>query len=272
MTHSLFIFRFFRDADRRSAVLDPTGRVIRDMAEDTKKTKQLKKIIECAIEVFSARGYKEAQMSHIAHEAGIALGTLYLYFESKESLFNFLLKYIFADDQQDLSAMSVPISSRSWDSGIASGRNAFVSSKFSALFDDATHRDDIADVHEEFEKIIRNLFSTLDTYRRGIIILLRSSVNCPQLADFYVSIVRDLLELLAAYLDKRIGQGLLREVPSVSASARFILASIGWFAVHRHWAVHEVAFSEEIWEDTVVDALTYAFIPEHLRQPRRAIA
>jgi len=239
----------------------------RDMIEDTKKRKQLQKIIEGAINVFSARGYKEAQMSHIAQEAGIALGTLYLYFKSKESLFNFLFQYSFADEQ-DLDEMSVPISSPSWDSG----RDACVSSEFSALFDDAFHGGDIEDVHEEFEKIVRNLFSTLRKYRHGIRILLRSSPNSPQLAEFYAGLVKGLLDLLAAYLDKRIGRGLIREVPSVSASARFILESIAWFAVHRHRSTHQAAFSEKIGEDTLVDALTHAFIPEHLREQHRARA
>ncbi len=235
------------------------------MIEDIKKKKQLEKIVKSAISVFSERGYKEAQMSHIAQEAGLALGTLYLYFESKESLFNFLLKYIFID-QENLDAMPVPIRSPSWDFGLTSGRNAFVSSKLSAIFNDAIHNGDRADVHEEFEKIIRNLFSTLATYRHGITILFKSSLKYPQLADFYVGIVKDLLELLYAYLDKRIGQGLIREVPSVSASARFILESVGWFAVHRHRALHQVAFSEKIAEETVVDVLMHAFIPEHLQE------
>ena len=80
-------------------------------------------------------------MSQIAREAGIAL-ILYLYFDSKESLFNFLLKYIFTNEQ-DLEAISVPIRSSSWNFEIISARNAFVSSKLSALFDDAIRRGDV---------------------------------------------------------------------------------------------------------------------------------
>ncbi|MGC9196104.1 MAG: TetR/AcrR family transcriptional regulator [Syntrophobacteraceae bacterium] len=236
------------------------------MIEEDRKAKQLKKIIDSAIKVFSAQGYKEAQMSSIAKESGIALGTLYLYFKSKESLFNFLLKYIFFNET-DICAMSVPISSPSWDWGITSGRNAFVYSKFCALFAQPLKGDPIADVHEEFEGIIRNLCSIFNTYRHGIIMLLRSSLNCPELADFYVNIVEELMQLLVGYLEKRMAQGLLRKVSDVCASARFILASIGWYAVHRHWTVHEVGFDEKVWEDTIVDALTHAFVAAPLQNP-----
>ncbi len=236
------------------------------MTQEDRKTKQLKKIMQSAVKVFSARGYKEARMSFIAKESGMALGTLYLYFKSKESLFNFLLKYIFFNDQ-DIRSIPVPISSPSWDWEITSGRNAFVYSKFCALFEKPLKADPTAGVHREFEAIIRNLCSIFNTYRHGIIMLLRSSQNCPELADFYVNIVEELMGLLVGYLNKRMARGLLRKVADVCASARFILASIGWFAVHRHWTVHEVGFDEKVWEDTIVDALTHAFVPPRLQQP-----
>ncbi len=235
------------------------------MTDDTRKKKQLDKIIESAIRVFSARGYRQAQMSHIAREAGIAPGTLYLYFASKESLFNFLLRCIFSKDQ-DLDAVSVPIGSASWDFGIASGKDAFVSSKYTALIDNAVRKEEVTDVHEEFEKIIRNLFSAMATYRHGITILLQSSLDWPELADFYVSIIKDLHKALEVYLGKRIHQGLIRKIPNVSASARFILDTIAWFAVHRHRAMYQTVVSEKMAEETVVDALVHAFIPPHLHR------
>ncbi len=239
------------------------------MTDDTRKEKRLEKIVESAIRVFSARGYRQTQMVHIAREAGIAPGTLYLYFESKESLFNFLLRYIFSNEQ-DLEAISVPIGSTSWDFGIASGKDSFVSSKYTALIEKAARKRQVTDVHEEFEKIIRNLFSAMAAYRHGITILLQSSLDWPELADFYVSIIKDLMKTLEVYLHKRIHQGLFRKVPNVSASARFILDTIAWFAVHRHRAMYQTVITEKVAEETVVDALVHAFIPQHLRRGRGA--
>ena len=45
------------------------------------------RIISAAIEVFCASGYEAATMADVAAKAGVAKGTLYLYFDSKESLF-----------------------------------------------------------------------------------------------------------------------------------------------------------------------------------------
>ena len=239
------------------------------MVDNARKKKQLEKIIESSIRVFSARGYRQAQMSHIAQEAGMAPGTLYLYFGSKESLFNFLLRYIFSGDQS-LDAISIPIKSSSWGLGITSGKDAFVSSKLSSVMENAIRQREVRDIQQEFEKIISSLFFTMATYRHGITILLQSSLNWPELADFYVSIIKNLVETLTVYLDKRINQGLIRKVPNVSASARFILDTIAWFAVHRHRAMHQTIISETVAEETVVDALVHAFIPQGLRRLRRA--
>ncbi len=235
------------------------------MLGSARKKKQLEKIIESSIQVFSDRGYRQAQMSHIAQEAGVAPGTLYLYFESKESLFNFLITYIFSSER-NLDAISIPIKSSSWSFGITSAKDAFVCSKLSAVIEEAIRERELRDIHKEFEEIVRTLFSTMATYRHGITILLQSSLNWPELADFYVSIIKHLVETLTVYLENRINQGLIRKVPNVSASARFILDTIAWFAVHRHRAMHQTVISEKVAEETVVDALVHAFIPQGLQR------
>src|SRR4029078_4417516 len=43
-------------------------------------------IIEAAIRVFARNGYYNSRVSDIAREAGIASGTMYLYFRTKEDI------------------------------------------------------------------------------------------------------------------------------------------------------------------------------------------
>jgi TetR/AcrR family fatty acid metabolism transcriptional regulator len=43
-------------------------------------------IIEAAVRVFARKGYFTARVSDIAREAGIAAGTIYLYFDTKEDI------------------------------------------------------------------------------------------------------------------------------------------------------------------------------------------
>jgi AcrR family transcriptional regulator len=44
-------------------------------------------ILDAALTVFSARGFAAAKLDDVAKEAGVSKGTLYLYFKSKEALF-----------------------------------------------------------------------------------------------------------------------------------------------------------------------------------------
>jgi len=46
-----------------------------------------KKIMQAAMKIFSKKGYSPAALDEVAREAGIAKGTLYLYFQDKEDLF-----------------------------------------------------------------------------------------------------------------------------------------------------------------------------------------
>ena len=52
----------------------------------------LRKILDAAREEFGARGFAESSIVGITQRAGVALGTFYTYFESKEGLFQALVR------------------------------------------------------------------------------------------------------------------------------------------------------------------------------------
>jgi AcrR family transcriptional regulator len=49
-------------------------------------------ILEAALEEFSARGFAAARIDDVARRAGVAKGTIYLYFRDKEALFQELIR------------------------------------------------------------------------------------------------------------------------------------------------------------------------------------
>ncbi|MES0489009.1 MAG: TetR/AcrR family transcriptional regulator [Leptospirales bacterium] len=70
-----------------------------------KKSEQTKAIVmETALELFRAEGFAETTMRQIAKKAGIALGTIYIYFKSKEEL---VLEYYQKVQQELLLQTSV---------------------------------------------------------------------------------------------------------------------------------------------------------------------
>ena len=54
--------------------------------------RRVRKLLEAAAQEFGERGYHEAAITGITHRAGVALGTFYTYFESKEELFRALVR------------------------------------------------------------------------------------------------------------------------------------------------------------------------------------
>ncbi len=51
-----------------------------------RKTDKRRQILDAAVEVFAATGFHKSRVSDIAREAGVADGTIYLYFKSKDDV------------------------------------------------------------------------------------------------------------------------------------------------------------------------------------------
>ncbi len=52
------------------------------------------KLIDAAVKVFSEKGYFNTRVSDIVKEAGVAQGTFYIYFKSKEDAFLFIVNMV----------------------------------------------------------------------------------------------------------------------------------------------------------------------------------
>src|SRR5580765_8261073 len=54
---------------------------------------RLEQLVEVATRVFIEQGYAKTQMADVATALGVAKGTVYLYVESKEALFDLVARY-----------------------------------------------------------------------------------------------------------------------------------------------------------------------------------
>ncbi len=69
-----------------------------------------RRIFECAMELFAAKGYDATSVEEITAVSGIAKGTLYYHFEKKEDILNLLLK-----DGMSLLENSIKIKTKKCD-------------------------------------------------------------------------------------------------------------------------------------------------------------
>lgn len=77
------------------------------------RTDKREALLRAAIETFAARGFFHAQVADVARTAGVAAGTVYLYFRSKDdlliSIFEMTMKEAIAAGRQSIAPLTDPL-------------------------------------------------------------------------------------------------------------------------------------------------------------------
>ncbi len=71
------------------------------------KERRQEQVFHAAKEVFSEKGYAKTKISDIIQRAGIARGTFYLYFDSKQHIFSNLLEYLLEEFDQRIHTIEL---------------------------------------------------------------------------------------------------------------------------------------------------------------------
>jgi AcrR family transcriptional regulator len=77
---------------KRAAEAARTAGVPGSPARKTRSIERRDAILSAALDEFSIRGFEAARLDDVARRAGVAKGTIYLYFRDKESLFQELIR------------------------------------------------------------------------------------------------------------------------------------------------------------------------------------
>jgi AcrR family transcriptional regulator len=191
-------------------------------------------IVDAALSVFGRRGFARAQMSEVAAEAGVSVGTLYNYVESKDALLLLCAVYAFDPDEAVGGALPLTVSSR--QAFLTRLRRhidlvAQVPALDAALAAKATPKD----VAAECALIVTDLFDLIARTRRGMDALERSARDVPDIAQLFYGDVRlRLLDQFTDYIARRARQRKIAPVVDPAVTARFAVESVTWMARHRY--------------------------------------
>lgn len=72
---------------------------------ERKKEETRLNIIDCSVDLFRAKGFQETSMEEIAEKADISKGTLYNYFENKESILSAYIQFTIASFGQKIESL-----------------------------------------------------------------------------------------------------------------------------------------------------------------------
>jgi AcrR family transcriptional regulator len=223
---------------------------------------RLAQLVKHATEVFIDRGYNDTQMEDIASSLGVAKGTLYVYVESKEALFDLVARC--ADTVpsfEPVPRLQIPTPKRG--ATLAYIRKRLAQDQNLPSLAMALSGTRAVPLREEFQEIVRELYGTVDRNRQGLKLLDRSAKDLPELAGLWFEGARGgLVTALNHYLDREIRNGTMRQVADVTVAARLIVETVVFWAVHRRWDPHPQKFDDSAARETVIVLLTDALVKE----------
>jgi len=175
-------------------------------------------ILRAAIDVFAERGFFNAQVADVARVAGVAAGTVYLYFKSKDDLL-------------------ISIFERSMREGLTNGRAAVAK---------------LDDPRERLVRLARAHLARLGADRNLAIVFqveLRQSTKFME--RFSATLLRDYLGLIREAIADGQRAGLFRTDVKATVMAKMLFGALDEMATN--WILSRRRYSLEADADTVVD-------------------
>jgi AcrR family transcriptional regulator len=223
---------------------------------------RLRELVRCATEVFIEQGYKGAQMEDVAKALRVAKGTLYIYVESKEALFDLVARC--ADREESFAEIPrLPIRTPKRGATIAYVRQRLAENQAFPLLSKALERARGATPTGEFQQIVRELYDAVERNRYGLKLLDRTAKDRPELAALWFEGARGgLLAALSEYLKREMARGTMKKIPDVAVAARFIIETVVFWGAHRYWDPHPQTVDEVTARETAIQLIVNALVKE----------
>src|SRR5260221_5007888 len=175
-------------------------------------------ILRAAIDVFAERGFFNAQVADVARAAGVAAGTVYLYFKGKDDLL-------------------ISIFERSMREGLATGRAAAA---------------DLQDPRERLRRLARAHLARLGHDRNlAIVVQVELRQSTKFLERLSATLLRDYLGLIREAVADGQRDGLFRADIKATVAAKMFFGALDEMATN--WILSKRRYSLEADADPVVD-------------------
>lgn len=218
--------------------------------------KRLRELVDAALKVFCRQGFERAQVADVAKVMGVAAGTIYLYVEGKEALFDLVIRHTAAEDPEWLDDIEIPVPAPAPGSTVDFLRKIFDRKGQWPLLEAALKAPAAVDIRSELDGVVREQYGLMTRHRAGLVLLMRSALEFPGLAEvFILGLRKRLLDGLGRYLSSRVKAGQIRRLPDVGATTAVMTQAIAWANLQRPFDPGLAVFSEKAIEDATVDLI-----------------
>ena len=220
----------------------------------TRSAARLRRILDAAAHAFLELGYRRTRLDDVARRSRVAVGTLYLYADSKESLFELVLRRAFGESLPGMDAM--PFRGSADDDLIAWVWGRFEEiSRFPVLEAAATSVRP-SDPLGEMERVLREIWAWMSRYWQALELIERCARDWPELhLLFYRQFRRSAFDLATSLVRRRMAEGSFRQYPDAATLVRVLAENIAFFAMHRHVRPDSADLDEDVSRETVIAML-----------------
>lgn len=215
---------------------------------------RIQKITDAATLLFLRQGYNGTQISHIAKEVGVSVGTIYLDFAGKKEIMQFVLK----------TTLSPDFMNREFERPITNDIFGNIEQEIEEVFITTAKEfgSHLEDKSQEYflEHLVSDAFDLLARYAVGCLFIEKNQHDFPKLSKSYRAYRKDFFETMRAYLSNFKEKGLLRPVEHIDLATAMVIEILAWWAMDRRYIAFEhSAIPLELAKETCIDAIVSAY-------------
>lgn len=225
----------------------------------TRPPDRLSSLVAAATPLFVRAGVRRVQMDEIARAVGVAKGTLYLYVESKEALFDACLRQ--ARPGAPALPETLPLPDPDEGSTLAFVQQVAREESVLPWLDQPSTGD-----RAEVDTMLADLYRMLERNGTLLRLVAGSAVDWPELGGLWYRETRDpVVGRLGRWIVAR--EPLLRPGLDPSATARLVAETATWFAVHRRWDPRPGELDDDLARTTALSALHHVLLEDRCPRP-----
>jgi AcrR family transcriptional regulator len=223
--------------------------------------KRLRELMEAALAVFCRQGFERSQVADVAKAMGVAVGTIYLYVESKEALFDLVVRHTALDDPAWLDRLEIPVKTPVPGATVAFLRDVFGRPDQWPALDAVLAKKRAADPRAELKAVLREQYELMRRHRMGLLLLTRSAPEFPGLVEVFVLGLRsELLARFERYIESRVAAGQFRKPVHTFATAALLTQTIAWANLQRPFDPGFMSLDEQTVEESTLELLVNGLI------------
>lgn len=219
------------------------------------ENERIKAIHDAAVRLFLQQGYARTQISHIAREVGVSVGTIYHDFTGKQEIMHFVLKGTITPGFLDRE-FERPVTDE-----LFQGLEDEIMAVFRKSADAFSGRFREGSENYDFASLISDAFDMLAQYAVGCLFIEKNQFDFPALARDYREYRKRFFTAMTDYLTIFMEKGMIRPLENKELTTVLIVEQLAWWAMdirYNSFEAHPISLADA--KNVCMDNLIHAYV------------